>query len=268
MKEVQLGFDYAALDTETRAFVQERAAKIHHLARMTAAGIVQIGQHLTEVKARLKHGQFLEWIRREFAWADRHAQRFMGVYQRIKSDKLSDLETDSLEIDVSALYLIAAPKTPEPVRQEAVKMALSGERVTHGAVKAVIAEYNKTGDVDAAVGQIFRAVTEARKEAAAALPSPAEARARAIASGAHTLDRNGIYQPPVTVEQQAQARADMARTDGAFRFCRWVSVDCISPEDAARIIKQRQWKDYYRNIPRAIQWLQDLQEQLQCDGRK
>jgi hypothetical protein len=39
------------------------------------------------------------------------AERFMHVAARFKLDKLSNLE-----IDVSALYLIAEPKTPEPVR--------------------------------------------------------------------------------------------------------------------------------------------------------
>jgi len=46
------------------------------------------------------------------------AERFMKVYEAVKSDTVSDLP-----IDVSTLYLIAAPKTPEPVRQEIIKRA-------------------------------------------------------------------------------------------------------------------------------------------------
>lgn len=42
---------------------------------------------------------------REFAWTDRHARRFINV-SRVKFDTVSNLD-----IDVSALYLIAAPKT-------------------------------------------------------------------------------------------------------------------------------------------------------------
>lgn len=272
---VQLGFDYAVLDTETRAFVEGRARAIHQIARITAGGIVQIGKHLSEVKERLReHNEgrsrddqerlgFLKWIEREFAWKKWTAEQFMKVHRQFKSVNFTNLE-----IDVSALYLIAAPKTPEPVRREAVKIAMSGEHVTHGTVKAVIAEYNKTGDANVAVGKLFHAVAEARKEAAAVLPSPAEARRTAIATGAHTLDRTGVYQPPVTQEQQADYKADMALTNPPFQFCRWVNDDAISPGDAAGVITKRQWKQYYRNIDRAVKWLAELQERLQCDGSK
>ena len=60
---------------------------------------------------RLGHGQFMEWIEREFAWSQRAAYRFMEVHEHVKVANLA-----SLEIDASALYLIAAPSTPEPVR--------------------------------------------------------------------------------------------------------------------------------------------------------
>ena len=93
-----------SLDSDTRQFVQERAERIHNLARMTAACIVQIGQYLTEVKGRLKHGKFQEWIAREFSWGDDSARNFMHVYERFKNRNFRNLE-----IDVSALYLIAAP---------------------------------------------------------------------------------------------------------------------------------------------------------------
>ena len=61
------------------------------------------------MKDRLGHGQFLNRIDECFGWSDRHARRLMEVYANIKLDNLSDLN-----IDVSALYLIAAPKTSEP----------------------------------------------------------------------------------------------------------------------------------------------------------
>lgn len=253
---VQLRFDYAALDPETREFVIERAEKIHRLARMTAAGIVQIGQYLTEVKERLERGEFLKWIGREFNWKQAQAYRFMQVYENVKITNLINLE-----IDVSALYLIAAPSTPEPVREEALKIAISGEHVTHGTVKKVIAEYNKTGNSDKAVGQLFRAVAEARKEAES-LPSPAEARRIAIQTGAHTLDRTGVYQPPITRERQVEFKADMMTTDPVFQFCRWVAEGTMSAEDAARIIVDRHWKQHYRDIGRAVAWLTELREKL------
>jgi hypothetical protein len=43
-------------------------------------------------------------------------------------------------VDVSALYLLAAPSTPEPVREAALSKAAAGERVTHGVVKNLLHE--------------------------------------------------------------------------------------------------------------------------------
>src|SRR5215467_4392054 len=118
--DVQRHFDYAALDDETRPFVLERTERIHNVARMTAAGIVQIGQYLTEVKARMPR-KFLDWIDKEFGWTDRHARNFMMVYRAFQSENFSDLD-----IDVSALYLIAKPSIPEPVRAQIVTRAENG----------------------------------------------------------------------------------------------------------------------------------------------
>jgi hypothetical protein len=59
-------------------------------------------------KARLGHGKFLDWIEKEFGWAERSARRFMEVFAHVKTAKLADIQ-----IDVSALYLIAAPNSNE-----------------------------------------------------------------------------------------------------------------------------------------------------------
>jgi hypothetical protein len=97
------------LQIDVSALAQDRADRIRKLARVTAEGIVEIGRYLTEVKEQLEHGQFLDWIKAEFGWHDRSARRFMNVHSCFKL------------VDVSALYLIAAPKTPEPVRQESIR---------------------------------------------------------------------------------------------------------------------------------------------------
>jgi hypothetical protein len=115
----QLRFDYDSLDRETRIFLEERAERIRTLARMTAAGIVQIGQYLTEVKERLKHGKFLDWIEREFAWKKSTAENFMLVYENVKnSQNLGIWKLTSRP---------SMPSTPEPVRVEALRRAQNGE---------------------------------------------------------------------------------------------------------------------------------------------
>ena len=62
----------------------------------------------------------------------------MQCHKLVKSDKLSDLK--SLSIEASALYLLAAPKTPEAVRKVFVSRAEAGEKVTHRAVKMALTE--------------------------------------------------------------------------------------------------------------------------------
>jgi hypothetical protein len=86
---------------------------------------VLIGQWLSEVKERLDHGDWLNWQKAEFAWSQRTAYRFIEVFEAVKVANLANLE-----IDVSALYLIAAPSTPEPVRQEVIERAQQGEPIT------------------------------------------------------------------------------------------------------------------------------------------
>ena len=120
-------FDYKTFDPETRRLLRDRAEQIRGLTRMAASGMMEIGKHLTEAKEQLGHGRFLEWIKAEFAWSERKAENLMAVYARFKSANLADLQ-----MDVSALYLIAAPSTPEPVRAEAIRRAENGEHVVIG----------------------------------------------------------------------------------------------------------------------------------------
>src|SRR6516164_8584484 len=106
------GFDYADLpNDEERQFIQRQATLIRDLGRRTAESVMAIGKALTEVKERLLHGTWLPWLTAEFGWSDRTARHFMEVYEKFKLENFSDLQ-----IDPSALYLLAAHKTPAPVR--------------------------------------------------------------------------------------------------------------------------------------------------------
>ena len=129
-------FDYDQLDVETRIVVQQRTDEIRELVRKTAQDIVDIGAKLTEVKNRLGHGHFGAWLDGEFGWTDRTAQRFMSVAERFKADNLSDVR-----IAPSALYLLAAPSTPEEAREEALARAEEGETISHSAAKEIVREH-------------------------------------------------------------------------------------------------------------------------------
>ena len=136
----QLHFDYRSLDSETLQYVWKRAGIIHSLAWQTASGVVDIGQALSEVKERLGHGQFLLWVTDEFAWGHDWATRFMNVYERFKLSNLNNLE-----IDLSALYLIAEQKIPDAVRDELIQRAESGEKITRRVALKAIEQFKEAG---------------------------------------------------------------------------------------------------------------------------
>jgi hypothetical protein len=137
MQETQLSiFDYQALDVETRIVVQQRTDEIKTLMRRTAQDIIDIGNKLIEVKARIGHGNFGKWLDAEFGWSDRTARNFMSVGEAFKTATVADLN-----IAPKALYLLASPSTPDSARAIAFSRAESGEKVTHSWAKALIEEH-------------------------------------------------------------------------------------------------------------------------------
>ena len=126
-------FDYSILDRKTLQFVQQRALRIKVLIKRTAQDIVEIGQKLIEIKETLGHGRFEDWLKAEFDWTQMTANRFMNVAKRFESNNLLDLE-----IAPSALYLLAAPSTPEMARDEALARAKSGEHITHKVAQEIV----------------------------------------------------------------------------------------------------------------------------------
>lgn len=142
MEEI-IEFNKNVLDAETREYIDARANEIRHAMRRTAQDIVFIGSVLADVKSRIGHGNFVGWIEDEFGMAERMAQRFMNVATRFKPDKLSDLT-----IAPSALYLLAAPSTPDEAVDEALERAEAGESITHSAAKEIVDGYKPVADQD------------------------------------------------------------------------------------------------------------------------
>lgn len=120
--------------TDIAIFAKEEAEEIRRLLGKTAAHLVEIGRRLIEIKRRMNHGEWGDYLRREFDWTERSAQRFMGVAEQFKNDNLSEMS-----IAPSALYLIAASSTPEPARRSILDRARSGERITYTLAKETIA---------------------------------------------------------------------------------------------------------------------------------
>jgi hypothetical protein len=116
-----------------REVVAENTAAIHGRVKTAAESIYKIGVALRKVKTVLgRRGKWEQWLGEEFQWTVRTAQRYMSVALRMTEA----YEGDKLSLYApSALYDLAAESTPEEVRQEAAKIAESGQKVTHSGVQ-------------------------------------------------------------------------------------------------------------------------------------
>ena len=141
MEIEQTTFDYTTLDIEDREFVKSKELSIK--AR-TSQTIWENGRDLLEVKDRLEHGQFMEWCEVNFPWGRSTIQNMMGV-----ADKLPKF--GNLDISKSVLYLLAAPSTPEPARQEAIERAEQGETLTHKQAQELIEAHKAIETRDKAI---------------------------------------------------------------------------------------------------------------------
>lgn len=125
-------FDYSVLDDDTRSFVEARTTEIKVLVKRSGEDIVTIGQKLAEVKGRLGHGHFGDWLEAEFGWSQYTAINFMRVWS--KFGNFPNLDSFA----PSALYLLAAPSTPEEAIAEVLERAENGESITHALVKRIL----------------------------------------------------------------------------------------------------------------------------------
>jgi len=128
-------FSYSALDAETRIVVQQKTSEIKSVMRRAAQDIIDIGAKLVEVKDRLGHGKFGEWLATEFQWSEDTAGNFMNVAKRFGDNpKIS-------EFAPSALYLLSRPSTPESAREAAFARAAAGQQVTHSVAKEIVQQH-------------------------------------------------------------------------------------------------------------------------------
>ncbi len=169
-------FDYDALETEARIVVKQRTGEIKTLVRRAAQDIIEIGQKLIEVKEHLEHGQFGAWLKAEFDWSERTARQFMTVADQFKTANFADLN-----IGASALYLLAAPSTPDAARDEALERAAAGETITHQAARQIVEQHRPPAKAERVADVALPADVVAALDAAAHAAPGTEARRVALA---------------------------------------------------------------------------------------
>jgi Arc/MetJ-type ribon-helix-helix transcriptional regulator len=135
MNALQKGYDYSSLDDETRTSVIRHAEAIKFRTQRVVEDIIEIGKSLVEVKAQLPHGAFGNWLKSEFDWSEDTASNFMNVSKRFPQIP------NGSEFAPKALYLLSARKVPDEVREEALRVAQNGEKITPERAKMLIAQY-------------------------------------------------------------------------------------------------------------------------------
>ncbi len=119
------GFDYGDLDDATSDYVLQRRDRIRSFITQTQRNVIAIGNALLDVKGKLKHGEFGDWLDAEFGWSVRSAQDFMSIAREFR---------DKAEIvalfEPGALRALAAKSTGVAVRERFVRQAESGQPVT------------------------------------------------------------------------------------------------------------------------------------------
>lgn len=85
VNDSQLGlFDYSSLDANTAKLAKESAIEIKAREKAIWENIIEIGNRLIEVKNALPHGQFGQWIDKEFDWSEDTAQKYMKISQELE----------------------------------------------------------------------------------------------------------------------------------------------------------------------------------------
>jgi hypothetical protein len=123
------------------------ARQVRALEKKNVGNIVKIGELLSKVRDGddgLKHGEYMEWVSREFVWSYRTALRYRYAYHF--AEKCPRGTFDKLNLSISALHLVADPATGEKEQKAITRAALKG-RVTK-AIALDIIEKCRPADSD------------------------------------------------------------------------------------------------------------------------
>ena len=122
----------------TRA-VNQRCAKVRKMFGEIQSEIVEIGKELMVIRAHLQEnrvpGGFDSWVASDFEESRSQAYRYVGV-----ATVFGDCPNLG-QYDLSAMYLLAAPGTPQEAREEARQLAESGEFVDYTTAARIIEKH-------------------------------------------------------------------------------------------------------------------------------
>lgn len=106
----------------TNTALEKISEKIKALEKRSISHVIEIGRLLHEAAEQCEHGEYMAWLKREFAWSHDTAMNYRSAYELSQIPKFSDF--DKLDISISALYLVAKMKGDD---QQAARVAIIEE---------------------------------------------------------------------------------------------------------------------------------------------
>lgn len=132
------GFDYNRVEKPVRAYLRKQATTGHSILKRTAQGVWEMGQLLAEVKERLPHGEFIDWIEEELGITRQSVHNFITVYQQFPD--LPKMSNGFAAVAApTVLYALAAPTLDPEIRDAAFTALANGGIKTVADTKAFIA---------------------------------------------------------------------------------------------------------------------------------
>jgi hypothetical protein len=120
----------AVLADEIRT--ESNALSMH--LKQTRDSVMKIGNKLIEVRSIVGHGNFLPWVETELEWSKSMAYNFIAIAEA--ADKFPNF--GNLDVPISALYLLAAPNTPDEAVKIVTERSKDGEKLSVEDVQAEI----------------------------------------------------------------------------------------------------------------------------------
>ena len=97
------------------ARIRALAAELDTLGQTALEKAIEAGNLLRQCKARLAHGEWMDWLAGNFTFTDRTARRWMGLSKDVEIGKL---KTDTVSNLTDAYRIASKPKETNPTKED------------------------------------------------------------------------------------------------------------------------------------------------------
>lgn len=133
-------FDYHLADEDAREEAVETTVAVLRIHKQLHGAAWDMGQLLSEQKARLDHGTFGKWLNEVLRWEQRYAQLYMQIFARW-TDKEIYLSSGVGLLDFSKQIALSSDSAPETATQRVIDITVErGAAPSVREIKAIVRE--------------------------------------------------------------------------------------------------------------------------------